>query len=211
TILIADAIAHTVRVYDERGTFVRSVGRAGEGPGEYGWLTQIMPYTADSIVVMDNENSRVNVLDPQLEFVRRYRPQLRDTRAPAGMTSHRLVSFFADGSALMSDYIDTCGPARSHGFCEDSVSYVRTREDTVLATFGTFVYGRTEARRVERGFATAWTEPHPQPFRTIRGNRFYHADSKRFAVEVYGADGSLERVVRVRAEQIGRASCREGG
>jgi hypothetical protein len=71
TILIADCTAHEVRVFDERGRFVRKVGRVGEGPGEYGWLYSLYA-RGDSIVVMDNEGSRIIMLGPDLEYAHRF-------------------------------------------------------------------------------------------------------------------------------------------
>lgn len=198
-ILLADAIAHELREYDAGGRFIRRVGRAGEGPGEYGWLTQLMPYAGDSIIVMDNESSRANVLDGDLGFVRRFRPRLRETVARQGMTSHRLIGFFDDGTAVVSDYLNVCGPRRFEGFCEDSVAFFRVGEDgATLARFGRFVYSRAQSVRLQgRNFLNV--EPHPQAYWTVHGGRFYYADAKRFEVRVFRADGMLDRVIRVDA------------
>ena len=199
-ILIADAMAHELRVFDARGRFVRKVGRAGEGPGEYGLLTQILDYAGDSIVVIDNEGSRATVLDPTLGFVRRYHPRLTETRARQPFTSHQVEGFFADGRALVSDFSSACDPRSERSFCEDSVAFYRTNEEgTTEARFGRFVHSRRQAFRVRPGVSTGWSEPHPQAMWVVRGDRFYYADAKRFEVQVYRSDGSLERIVRVAA------------
>lgn len=200
TILVADAHAHEIRMFDERGLFVRKVGRAGGGPGEYGWLTRLIEYGVDSLVVLDNEDSRATVLASDLTYIRRYRPQLSETRARSG-TSHRLIGYFEDGTQLLSDYINPCGPDRG-GFCEDSVAFFRVAHDgSVLARFGTFVYSRDEFYRVAPGLYTGWTEPHPQAYWRVHGNRFYYADASRLEVQIFRSDGSLERVARIRALQ----------
>ncbi len=199
TILIADAMAHELRLFDSTGKFLKRVGREGVGPGEYGWLTHIYPHGGDSIAVMDNEGSRASILDPALGFVRRYRPKLKETRAKPPMTSHVHEGYFSDGSLLISDFLNVCGGSRREGFCEDSVAFFRVDEEgNTLARFGSFVYSRSERRR---GVVNvAFDEPHPQVIWAARGERFYYADAKRFEVKVFRLDGSLERVIRVADE-----------
>ncbi len=198
SILVADATAHELRVFDERGRFVRKVGRRGEGPGEYGWLTHLLPYVGDSVVVMDNEASRATILDPDLGYVRRFRPRLLETRARWPMTSHRLIGFFADGQPVLSDYLNVCGPRRMNGFCEDSVVFFRTDSSgATTGRFGRFVYTRGESRRVPNRPNIGWSEPHPQAMWAVHGDRFYYADARRFEIRVHRNDGSLERIVRV--------------
>lgn len=200
TILLADGVAHELRVFDRDGGFVRSVGRAGEGPGEYGWLYGLRRYAGDSVAVLDNEGSRVTILGPDLEYVRRYHPRLQETRATPPMTSHRLIGFFDDGQALVSDYLNVCGARRREGFCEDSVAFFRT--DTAGASttrFGRFVYSRDEGTRAS-GVGIRIAEPHPQAMWAVRGDRFFYGDAKRFEILVYRADGTLDRIIRVAGE-----------
>jgi hypothetical protein len=196
SILIADAAAHELRIFDDSGRFLRRAGGPGQGPGEYNWLTHVLPHAADSIAVMDGEGGRATILGPDLAFARRYRPRLVETRATYPMTSHSLIGYFDDGSLAVSDYLNVCGPRRMEGFCEDSVAFYRVDEDgNVLARFGSYVYSRDESQRGEVNVSVY--EPYPQAFWTVRGSRFYYADAKRFEVLVFRKDGSLERVMRV--------------
>lgn len=206
SILVADALAENIRVFNADGNFVQRVGGKGEGPGEFTWLSAMYPYAGDSIVVLDHESSRANVLDGTLAYGRRYRPTLLETRATPPFTSHRLQGFFADGSSLFSDYLNGCGAARMEGFCQDSVAFFRADgEGNTLARFGSFVYSRRFSRRGRPPGEpnVALSEPFPQAFWEVRGSRFYYADARHFEVRVFRADGSLERVVRVRATAPG--------
>jgi hypothetical protein len=200
TILIADAIAHEIRVFDERGRFVRKVGRAGEGPGEYGWLYSLFA-RGDSIVVMDNEGSRITMLGPDLEYAHRFRPRLQETRAQGQMTSHSVRGFFGDGRILISDYLSSCTVQRREGgFCADSSAYYRTDgTGPAEASYGRFVSARSELHR-RPGANIGISEPHPQAFTAVHGNRFYYADAARFEVQIFGPDGALERLVHVAAD-----------
>jgi hypothetical protein len=199
-ILVADALANEVRLFDAEGRFVRSVGRSGDGPGEYGGIANLFATGGDSLVVTDRENSRATVLDSELEYVRRYQTRLSATVAAPGGSSHSLIGFFADGTPLFYDFLNTCGESRMDGFCQDSTAFFRADEaGDVLASFGRYVYSRSETYPVQRGLITGWNEPHGQAIWSVQGDRFYYADARRFEYHVFLADGTLERVVRVDA------------
>ena len=68
---VLDELAQEVKVYDPSGTFVRKVGRAGEGPGELGaTLITVLVSTADTLFVPDESQKRVNVYGPLGTFTR---------------------------------------------------------------------------------------------------------------------------------------------
>jgi hypothetical protein len=93
-------------VYDSNGRFLRTVGRRGEGPGEFsgvpGLLVQIPPHVrvgmGDSIFIFDPP--RITVFSPGLDYVRTARidPPLF---SPLGMSP------LADGSWLVAAQVFT--------------------------------------------------------------------------------------------------------
>jgi hypothetical protein len=192
SILVADGMTQDLRIFDRAGSIVRRVGGPGDGPGEFRGIAGV--HTAGEFLVV--EGHRASVLDGSLEFVRRFRPRLLETRAEPPYSSSGLEGFFADGTALMWDYLNACGATRSDGFCEDSVAFFRTNEEgSTLSRFGSFVYERTYTRSgpINVGFA----EPHPQAFWAVSGDRFYHADADRSEIRVFQRDGTLEQIARV--------------
>jgi hypothetical protein len=196
-VVIADALAHEVRLHDEHGRLIRKAGRVGEGPGEYNWMETVLPWAGDSIAVVDHEGARVTILDSALEFVRQYNPRFNYP----GAASHDLVGSFPDGQAVVGGFLGPCRPGRSEGVCVDSVAFYRTNETGTPGTdFGRFVHSRRESFRVAPGAFSGWSEPHPQAFWRVHGERFYYADAKRFEFRVFRADGVLERIVRVAAD-----------
>jgi hypothetical protein len=73
TIIVADAMTASVRYFDTTGHLVRSVGRRGEGPGEFqaiGWLGQC---AEDTVFVWDFMQARVTVLNADGTVSRMYR------------------------------------------------------------------------------------------------------------------------------------------
>jgi len=72
-IVIADRLGVAVRLIDQNGNLVRTVGREGGGPGEFravSWLGQCAP---DSVFVWDSRQVRMSVFNRSGEFVRQYR------------------------------------------------------------------------------------------------------------------------------------------
>ena len=197
SILVGDGIANTVKLYSSAGNFVRSVAGPGDGPGELRVLDQVVPYAGDSVIVVDYEGGRINVFDPQLQFVRSFRISLQDGRRPDYGTSDGLDAVFGDGNLLMYDFRSVCRGRRMEGFCEDSVDLIRTDIGGVpRARYGRFVYSREQHIPVAPGLGTGWTEPHPQAFWRIGGDRMYYADGSRFEIRVFAMDGRLLRIVR---------------
>lgn len=59
-----------IRVYDSVGRFVQSIGRLGNGPGEYQRPAFVVALAGDSVLVVDNQSRRLTILDAALRFVR---------------------------------------------------------------------------------------------------------------------------------------------
>lgn len=61
--VVVDGGAREVRLYDRDGTFVRTLGGPGSGPGEFQDPTHVLVAGADSLVVWDNANYRITRFD----------------------------------------------------------------------------------------------------------------------------------------------------
>lgn len=77
TIVVADPLDATLRVFDASGRPLRSIGRRGGGPEEFGAVTWLAQCGRDSIFVRDYAHGRISVLDSAGRFVRQY-PDARD-------------------------------------------------------------------------------------------------------------------------------------
>ena len=63
-VYVFDAQAHHVRVFDDEGVYVGTLGRRGEGPGELGRAGAIAVLPDGRLLVRDPGNMRVQVFDP---------------------------------------------------------------------------------------------------------------------------------------------------
>ncbi len=62
-IFVADSGAHDIKVFDERGTLLRTLGRRGEAAGEFNGPTH-MSFADGRLYVTDTLNARVQILSP---------------------------------------------------------------------------------------------------------------------------------------------------
>ncbi len=69
-VVVADGGAGELTRYAADGTFVRRWGRRGQGPGEFGSLSRVYPWTGDSVAALDQANVRVSVFGPDGGFSR---------------------------------------------------------------------------------------------------------------------------------------------
>ena len=68
-LLVVDAGARTVRLYDREGIFLKILGGPGSGPGEFQDPGRVMVTGGDTVVVWDNRLFRITRFDPQGELV----------------------------------------------------------------------------------------------------------------------------------------------
>ncbi|MGH7129464.1 MAG: hypothetical protein ACREIV_12915, partial [Planctomycetaceae bacterium] len=80
-IVVSNGGSGEVRWYGADGTYLRTSGRRGDGPGEFQRPGQIIGLPADTVMIADGFGRRVTVLDPAGEFVRDFQPGGADARA----------------------------------------------------------------------------------------------------------------------------------
>ncbi len=66
--VVVDGGAREVRLYDRDGTFVRTLGGAGSGPGEFENPTGVLVTATDSVIVWDDALYRITRFDSAGEF-----------------------------------------------------------------------------------------------------------------------------------------------
>lgn len=69
-IIVANRGSSELRIYDPEGRHLHTVGREGEGPGEFRNIGDLWLYRGDSLAVYDVSLRRVSVFDVRPAFVR---------------------------------------------------------------------------------------------------------------------------------------------
>ena len=72
TIYVADYEYHTIRRFTAGGDSLNSIGRKGEGPGEFARLFQIEVGPNDSLYAFDQGPNRISLFDPKGSYVRSF-------------------------------------------------------------------------------------------------------------------------------------------
>ena len=78
-LLIADRGESSIRVIDAAGKLVRSVGRAGGGPGEFQSILWAGPCGADSMLVWDLSRRQASMIAPNGTIARQFAVPAQDT------------------------------------------------------------------------------------------------------------------------------------
>ncbi|MGD2154475.1 MAG: hypothetical protein PVG79_14490, partial [Gemmatimonadales bacterium] len=191
TVVIADAGASQLRAFGPDGALRWTAGREGEGPGEYRNIDWVRPH-GDSLAVYDRSLGRLTVLTLGGDLI--HTVNLRP--APGGLRPH-VLAVRPDGSMIVrAQQMITPNIApgvhqpvgfvalySASGELTDSVVSLGGREWALTIVDGrrllaSHIFGR-------EGLAAA----SPQAI--------HIADSGRFEVQSFAADGALRRVLRV--------------
>lgn len=186
-IVVANQGSYELRYYDSDGIHLQSVGRRGEGPGEFGGLASLIRGGGDTLIAADGELQRLSYFSPDGEFIRSYA-----VREPEGR--------FADGSYVYTVWGDRAPPSKT-GHVREPRRYVRYwpeqgEADTLLTVAGNDSY----RERITVGDETRLAYVRPlfarQLQTAVSGDRIYSGTANGFQYSVFGLEGQLRRVVR---------------
>ena len=178
-VIIADRVAHGLKMFSETGEFLRAVGREGEGPGEYEGIRGIGRCAAGMVVAYDLHWDEVRY-DEDLNLV--------DTRpannAALGGTPYE-SGCNADGFVLASGWGDFRAQVKP-GLYVATAPVVLSRDGELVHNFGE----RLSSERVgSRGGASG---PHPFGRKTsvaLGPSRAYLGSADGYSIEVYELTG----------------------
>lgn len=94
-IVLANRQSDEIRYYDSTGTWIRSSGRRGQGPGEFSEPFYIQPLRGDTIYVGDFRPFQFLVFDEKGDWVRTVRPDPMEVNTP------RSMNILADGRLVL--------------------------------------------------------------------------------------------------------------
>ena len=192
---IVVANANELRFFDGEGQHLRTVGKQGSGPGEFEGLGLLSSIPGDSILVYDLRHARASVFDAQGEFARSYRV-IPPQEGGFGFA----VAALSDGTLIIksprifrSDFSE--GLQR-----RDEDYYTISPVGEFLDSVGTFVGTENfvETARDGDNFMVSITGPPfgRTPVLTAHGEKFCFGASDIYEIRCFGADGTLERIIR---------------
>ena len=189
-----------LRVFASDGSHVASIGREGEGPGEFSSI-RLLGLLGDALVLLDRRLRRVSLIHPDEGFVRSF--PLPDGVAPYPMDGW----LFDTGSVLIQDLPLTEEGAHEEGFNRTPVAYASCDlSGAVLTDFGRLPGAERVniTRETEHGLATLLSSvPFGRdPRVAVSGDLLFFGAQDAYEVTVYRSDGSVSRMVRLDREPV---------
>jgi hypothetical protein len=201
-VAVANAGSGEVRVYDPSGVFVRSLGRRGEGPGEFQRPALAGVLGGDTLVVADMQLRRITLVHPVAGVVgsARVAEDLGGAVLPQGMLADRTVvlggGFYWSGSS---------GETLTEGYSRPPTSYRScSLEGDLVTDFGEFPGSEfnVQIRSVGGGMAmSARLIPFGKyPMQTVSPGFLHVGSGESWEVRSYRPSGELARIVRLDRE-----------
>lgn len=123
-LVVNDSYELVVKIYDERGKFLKSFGREGAGPGEFETIDDIHWCRLDNLLyIPDRRNNRINQFTPDGEFVRAIKTTKFKIRV-------QRIDSFEDGKFMLS------GMRFGGDFADYRIIVVDHSLENVIAEYG---------------------------------------------------------------------------
>lgn len=168
-----------LRVFSARGQPIRSLGRPGQGPGEFRQIREVCVTAGDTIVAVGFSDRRVSVFDSAGRHVR--------TTTISG--TFGADPCFEDGSLLVRRMMYAPPDPNMGPFLTAPVERVRW-DGSVVGALGVF-----EMESLDLAFSGT-------PNIVAGAGRLYAGNGRDPEYRVYGSTGRLERVVRWSAPRV---------
>jgi hypothetical protein len=196
-IVVTNGGSKEIRFYDASGAHLRSIGREGEGPGEFRSLSWVQWLPGDSLLAYDFQVRRLSVFDPAGEFVRSFQ-----TEPPAETQFPQALARLPDGS-LVVEIGRVFGPGGvQDGLSRTPAAFLHDSAagevlDTIAVIPGPEAFVKTSA---DGGFSVTIPLFGRAPAHAVSADRVILGGNDAYELAVYTAQGVLERLIRRRQQ-----------
>lgn len=187
-IWVADGQASEIRVFGPEGTFLRRVGRAGEGPGEFRNISGLA-LAPDGVGALDGQLGRVTVFRPDGGVARTFRLEraymVLEQGAPMAFDDEG--RFFDRARLSLRPFVDSVGV----------ITYSPAGEPADTALLGVVLQDDIPVERDGR-LVMSFRRPFaPNPSLAIgRDGRIHFARGDAYRIDVVGPAGDTLLVIR---------------
>jgi len=196
-IVVASAGSNALALYAADGRHLRTIGKAGAGPGEFRTLFWVGRLPGDSIAAWDAALGRLSVFSPAGEFVRAVTP-----RGDLGLFP-QAAGVFGDGRILVAIRSNDVGNGSGVRVQRGEVAYAALDALGAVQPIGTF----PGSEMLLSGGAAGGLLMRPLPFgrQTVaaaRGGRVYVGTGDAFELRAYEPGRGLRMIVRAEHEPV---------
>jgi hypothetical protein len=189
-IIIANMGSNEIREFDSGGSHVRSLGRKGEGPGEFQNLSWTGWLDGDTIVGYDPPNRRLTVFAPDGSVVRTVTLPLPNTSSFPEITD-----ILANGNVLAYPGFDR---VFVRGERRDTIAYMIYRPDgSGPDTLGRYAGPERFFHVMPQAALTMDVPFGRDAYAAARGSHVVLGSSDAMALDLYDGHGALLRRIRI--------------
>lgn len=185
TIVVINASSGELRFYDSSGVYMRSVGRRGDGPGEYQFASAVGRYGIDSLVVWDAGLSRGSVLARDGTFAHNF-------SVPASLGDISVLGAFGDGGLLGSLSRAFRPNELASGMIRHTAIYIRLfpsgQADTIASLFSNEGFNTRGAY-----YLTPFSR---RAVAAATGEYVHYGSSDNYEIRTYRIPSKLIRIIR---------------
>lgn len=187
-IFIADNQDQSIKVFGPDGEFIRSIGRKGEGPGEFSYVGYQAFIPDGRLLVMDAMASRLSLFDAEGTYLVSHHWTQRNSRP----------LYATDSSCVMSEFV--FGEGKDP--LEERTLFVKKYdfEGNEILNFGEFLAEEMKIHRESRagggGITFGISVPHSSHsiFAADQAReRLYHCINDEYMIEVFDENGKVIR------------------
>ena len=194
--VVANAGSFELRRFDAEGSYRRSIGREGDGPGEFRFPRYLASLPGDSVLAFDRSNQRISLFDPEGGFVTSWSARV------AGAPPIQNAVGVAVGGVVLRGFIgdDPDTPGR---YIAPEVLGVFDRIGNAYRTIDTI--GGPEAAQVDRdGRLRAAMVPFAlKSDVAAAGDLVFALDTEaEGSLNIYDHSGALVRILRFASERL---------
>ena len=187
SIYISDWQDQAIKVFDANGDFIRTIGRQGDGPGEFSNVGRMTFLPDGRLMVTDSRANRISLFDPEGAYLASYHWTERLGR----------VHYATDSTCVMTVYAfdESADPGAGGKLFVKSFDF----DGNEIQTFGEFKMAESRSHSVPSGetvIVVGISVPDPpqsifaaDPARL----RLYHCVNNEYKIEVFDLDGKVIR------------------
>jgi hypothetical protein len=194
TIVVADGGSSQLRFYDSTGKHLKNVGRNGSGPGEFQRLQVLVKVKGDTLLAggMFGEQS---VFSPQGTFIRQTRPGEPPGGLPPGPRPIMMGALDDQARIMVAIGPQLPHPSGAERWADSALMFIVDRDAAKVRSLGRLPYmAFVRTSGGGRGMAPPWFGP-VMSFATD-GREIFVGFPTEYSINVYSADGALERIIR---------------
>jgi hypothetical protein len=188
-LVVLDEGAHQASFFDGDGVFIRSVGREGEGPGDFSGLSGVFELRGDSVLIYDSWLRRATILDSAGAVA-------RIATLPADLQAPEVFPIAGDGFVAktwsLAGFMDVAGDYRA------AYAIVRLGEDGgVLDTLAHMPAWNGYKVNTEDGGYRDYAPLFPlDGHAAMRGSEVILGGAERMEYRTISPEGGLTSIVR---------------